>query len=116
MLKNYCLVNKQTKIVENTIIWDGESPLLEEYYESYNIILFEIIDGAHTPCIGDIYSSELNKFFPPTNSESEKNLIISEAYAKFYEECGNDPEIIRQRSKQFREENGFPLLEESPSN
>lgn len=113
MPKNYCLVNKQTKIVENTIVWDGESPLLEEYYELYDIIHFDIIDGTHIPNIGDTYSSESNKFFPPAGSESEKNISMAEAYAKFYEECGNDPEIIRQRSKQFREENGFPA---SPSN
>jgi hypothetical protein len=78
MIKDYALVNKETKIVSDMVVWDGESWLPEEYFAMYDIIESGPDVKGYPAAIGDTYSTELNGFVPPAPLENPEMYYLDE--------------------------------------
>lgn len=81
MSKDYALVNKETKIVADTVVWDGESWLPEEYFELYDMIPIDPNIKGHLVVPGFTYRPELNNFLPlPPVDNPERYSFDEEKY------------------------------------
>ena len=81
MFKDYALVNKETQIVSDIVVWNGESWLPEEYFELYDIIPLDPNIKGHLASPGFTYRAELNNFLPlPPHEHPERYYFDEEAY------------------------------------
>jgi hypothetical protein len=61
---NYAVINKETKIVENNIEWDGESYLDPQILENCDLISWDQTTKGAPVNLGCLYDETVNGFIP----------------------------------------------------